>query len=90
MSALLKIVAACGLCIAAVSPAAADYPSRPIRYVTGSGPGNVADVVARAFAEKLALRLRQPVVVENRPGAVGLIALNTVLSAEPCSLRLRR
>ena len=62
---------------------AADYPARPIRYVIGTGLGSISDLAARSFAEKLSLRLRQPVVVETKPGGAGLVGMNAALSAEP-------
>src|ERR1700730_12674472 len=62
---------------------AADYPARPIRYVIGTGLGSVSDLVARSFAEKASQRLRQPVVVETRPGGGGLVGMNAAFAAEP-------
>ncbi|HSV82955.1 MAG TPA: tripartite tricarboxylate transporter substrate binding protein [Ramlibacter sp.] len=78
-----KIISVAALCLTAATVNAADYPTRPIRYVTSGAPGQPQDTAARAFAEKLSKRLGQPVVVENRPGAFGLIALNAALSAPP-------
>jgi tripartite-type tricarboxylate transporter receptor subunit TctC len=56
-----------------------DYPSRTIRIVVGPGP----DIVARVFADVLSKSLGQPVVVEQRPGAGGVIAAQTVSAAPP-------
>ena len=53
--------------------AQADYPSRPITYVVPYPPGGAADVFARQLAQKLGERLKQPVVIDNRPGANGNI-----------------
>ena len=84
--------AACGTVLAALSlaaiaatPAAAqsDYPSRPIQLVVPYGPGGVADVGMRIMAEKLSIRLKQNVVVENRPGAGGIVAAKAVATASP-------
>src|SRR5262249_52098247 len=56
---------------------AQDYPSRPIRVVVGPGP----DIVARLLGPKMTEVLGQPIVVEQRPGAGGVIASQTVSSA---------
>ena len=57
------------------------YPSRPIKLIVGFGAGGVSDVIARLTAEEMGRRLGQPVVVENRPGAGGLIAAQAVKNA---------
>jgi tripartite-type tricarboxylate transporter receptor subunit TctC len=68
--------------VAAV-PARAAYPERPIRLVVPTVPGTVPDVISRLLGERLAAELGQPVVVENRPGAIGTIGLAAVARAEP-------
>ncbi len=73
--------AAAGLC-AAQSPAQT-YPVRPIRLVTSNPPGSGSDVVARVIAPRLSELLGQQVVVDNRPGASGLIAAELVARAAP-------
>jgi tripartite-type tricarboxylate transporter receptor subunit TctC len=67
------------------SPAGAqsDYPNRPIQLVVPYGPGGVADVGMRILADKLSGRLKQQVVVENRPGAGGIIAAKASAIAQP-------
>jgi tripartite-type tricarboxylate transporter receptor subunit TctC len=73
-----------GVMLAALAtPAAAqsDYPNRPIQLVVPYGPGGVADVGMRIMAEKLSTRLKQNVVVENRPGAGGIVAAKAVSSS---------
>jgi len=63
--------------------AQAAFPSRPIRIVIGFPPGGGIDILARLMAPKMSERLIQPVVVENRPGANGLIATQGVAQSEP-------
>jgi len=73
-----------GLMLAAAGPAAADaWPSKPIRLVIPFPPGNSADLVARAMGPLLSQRLGQPVVIENRGGAGGLIGVEAVAKAAP-------
>ena len=62
--------------------AQAGFPSRPVRVVIGFPPGGGIDILARLIAPKMSERLGQPVVVENRPGANGLIATQGVLQAD--------
>lgn len=71
------------LLAASIPGAAADYPARSIRIVVPFGPGGVTDAVARITARALEKSLGQPVVVENKPGAEGAIAANTVKNAPP-------
>jgi len=59
------------------------YPTRPIRLVVGFPPGGSADVIARMIGQPLSDRLRQPVVIENRPGAGSNIATAMVIQAPP-------
>ena len=83
-------LAVIGLAAIAGTPAAAqsDYPNRPIQLVVPYGPGGVADVGMRIMAEKLSVRLKQNVVIENRPGAGGIVAAKAVATA--CARRLQR
>jgi tripartite-type tricarboxylate transporter receptor subunit TctC len=59
------------------------YPQRPIRLIVGFSPGGATDLVGRLVAEKLSERLRQQVVVDNRPGASGIIGARIVASSQP-------
>src|SRR5438105_10488361 len=59
------------------------YPSRPVRIVSASAAGGTSDILARLMGQLLAERLRQPFVIENRPGAGGNIALEVVVRAPP-------
>ena len=67
----------------AASAAAQDYPVKPLRMIVGYSPGGATDVLARLTAQHLGAGLGQNVVVENRPGATGVIALETVMRAPP-------
>jgi tripartite-type tricarboxylate transporter receptor subunit TctC len=79
----LKLAIAAGLPPGASAAWALDYPVRPIRIVVGFPPGGGADLAARLMGQWLSERLRQPVVVENRPGAATNIATETVVRALP-------
>ncbi len=59
------------------------YPTKPIRMFTGSGPGGGADQTSRVIAERLGKVLGQQVIVENRPGAAGMIANRLAADAAP-------
>ena len=72
-----------GLSIAAASAQAQNYPTKPIRFLVGFGPGGPTDVVARVLGNAMSQLLGQPIVVENRPGADSLIATQAVARADP-------
>ena len=65
------------------SAVAQSYPDRPVRLVVGFPPGGSSDTVARVVAQHLSPLLGQPVVVENKPGAGGVIGSDTVAKAAP-------
>jgi tripartite-type tricarboxylate transporter receptor subunit TctC len=60
-----------------------NFPSKPIRIIVPFSVGGVADLTARAVAQKLSEQLGQPVLIENKPGAGGIAAGETVARAEP-------
>jgi len=60
-----------------------DYPNRPVRVFIPYGPGGVADVTMRLLAQKLGEATKQQFVIENRPGAGGLLAVKGVLDSPP-------
>jgi tripartite-type tricarboxylate transporter receptor subunit TctC len=62
---------------------ALDYPARPVRLILQTAPGGTADIVARLIGQWLSERLRQPFVIENRPGASGNIGTEMVVRAAP-------
>jgi tripartite-type tricarboxylate transporter receptor subunit TctC len=69
------------LIVCALPAQAADtYPSRPIRLVVGFGAGGPTDIPARFIADRLGTALGQPVVVENKPAAGGIVATRDVLA----------
>lgn len=67
----------------AATSSAQAYPSKPIRVLVPSPPGSGSDVMTRAVTQKLSERLGQSVVADNRPGAAGAIALDTLANATP-------
>src|SRR4051794_35690513 len=79
----MLIALAIGAASGAPGSAQALYPSRPIRIVVPFGPGGFADITVRLLGQKLAERTGAQVVIENRPGAGGVVAATAVTSAEP-------
>ena len=71
---LAAAVTAAALCAVAFDAAAQAFPSKPIRLLIPASPGGGTDAIARVLAEALGASLKQPVVVENKPGASGIIA----------------
>src|SRR5881227_3643167 len=69
--------------IAQSQPAFSSYPSRPIRFIVPFPPGGGVDIVARAVAEKLSLRLGQPIVIDNKPGAGTTIGTDAAAKSAP-------
>ena len=69
------------LAVSALPSAAQNWPTRPVKVLLPLGPGSGADIGARLIAEKLAAKWSQPVVVENRPGGDGFVAINAFVGA---------
>ena len=74
------VVAAVGLVALACDARAQGFPNRPVRILVGFPAGGPSDIPARLVAEKLQTSLGQPVVVENKTGAAGMIAVNDMLA----------
>lgn len=69
--------------IPSIALASPDYPNRPVRVLIGFPPGQATDVLTRAVASRLASLYNQQFVIENRPGAAGIIASEMATKAEP-------
>src|SRR4029079_13897470 len=69
------------LSIAATPGHAQSWPTQVVKIITPFPPGSGGDITARPFAEKLAKRWGKPVIVENRPGADGILAVTAVLNS---------
>jgi tripartite-type tricarboxylate transporter receptor subunit TctC len=70
------------LSVATVPALAQSWPQRPVKFILSLGPGSGADIGARLYADRLTKLWGQPVVVENRPGGDGVIAINAVIQAK--------
>lgn len=79
----VRFMLAAGLLVAPIMALAQDYPSRPIKVIVPNPAGGVGDISARMIGQKLSERFGQPVVIENQPGAAGIIGVNMVKRAEP-------
>ena len=60
---------------------AVDWPTRPVRFIVTLGAASGVDIGARLFADRLSAQWKQPIVVENRPGGDGILAITSFLSA---------
>ena len=82
-STVLALTAAFALASAANSAFAQAYPSKPITWVVPFTPGGITDSGARVIAKALSERIGQPVIVENRPGAGGVVGTEYVAKSKP-------
>lgn len=78
-----QLVVLAFLAAAAAAASAQNYPVRPVRFLVPFGPGGVGDITARVAAQKMSAALGQQVVIDNRPGAGGIVATELVAKAEP-------
>jgi tripartite-type tricarboxylate transporter receptor subunit TctC len=76
------LIALASICVAS-GAAAQGFPAKPVRVVVGFAPGGAADVLARAVTPRAGELLGQPVVVDNRAGAAGVIAIEHVAKSMP-------
>jgi tripartite-type tricarboxylate transporter receptor subunit TctC len=79
----ILLCALCAALLAAGAQAQAPYPGRTIRVLVPYAPGGLTDVVARLYCEQLRRSLAQAVVVENKPGASGIIAIEEMARSRP-------
>ena len=70
-------------CLAAGASFAQTYPAKPVRIMVGASPGGGTDIIARMLADKFAASMKQPFIVENRPGASNTIAADVTAKAPP-------
>ena len=85
MHPLLRLCAFAALCLAAAAPVAhaADYPTRPVKFVVPYPPAGTTDVLARIVAQWLSEKMGQSFVVENKPGAGNNLGVDFVVNAPP-------
>ncbi|MEG1769709.1 MAG: tripartite tricarboxylate transporter substrate binding protein, partial [Comamonas sp.] len=80
MKRVCVVLLACTLATAAMAEA---WPEKPVRVVVPAPAGSSLDVIARTLGQRLSVRWKQPVVVENKPGAGGMIGMDAVAKARP-------
>ena len=79
----LQFATAIALAAAATIATAQPYPTKPIRFLVPFGPGGVGDITARVVAQRMGASLGQQVIIDNRPGAGGIVASEIVAKAAP-------
>jgi len=82
MKNIARVAAAAALLAASIHAHAQSWPHKPVRMILSLGPGSGADIGARLYADRLTRLWGQPVVVENRPGGDGVIAINALIQAK--------
>lgn len=83
LAALGVIASAPAIAASASGAEGAAYPNRPIRFIVGSPPGGTSDILARLISQPLSEILKQQVVVDNRPGAAGVVGAELTARAVP-------
>ena len=78
----ILLAALAALAFPVLSHAQQSWPQRPVKWIVSLGPGSGADITGRMLADRLAKHWGQPVVVENRPGADAVLAINAVIAAK--------
>jgi tripartite-type tricarboxylate transporter receptor subunit TctC len=78
---VFMLAAALALVASATSSPAQTWPQRPVKFLVTLGPGSGIDIGTRLLADQLSKRWGQPVVVENRPGGDGLVAISAMVAA---------
>ncbi len=83
---LLGFLSISNLCLAqtgASNSTLISYPNKPIKFIIPFSPGSASDILARTLGEKITTNLGQPVLIENKPGAGGVIASSQVAKSDP-------
>ncbi len=83
MKLIFSLLAACLAIAGTPAQAATPYPTRAVRVIVPTGAGAITDILARILADKLSPALGQPIVIENRTGAGGIIGTEIVAKASP-------
>src|SRR5215831_11923203 len=83
MTVLFRLLLCCALVVLTAEGSAQSWPSRPVKLAVPTGPGAATDVMARLLAESVSRTLGQPIIVENMPGASGILAHQSVARATP-------
>jgi len=78
-----KLLSALALVLFAGVAAAQSWPTKPVRIVTAFGAGSASDIVARLLADEMQAAFQQPFIVENKPGASGILAADAAAKAPP-------
>jgi tripartite-type tricarboxylate transporter receptor subunit TctC len=79
----IQILVSLFICFTSPLVFADNYPSKPIKAIVPFAPGSTTDQIGRAFATKMSEALGQPIIIENRPGANGMIGADFVAKAQP-------
>lgn len=82
-SLVMPVFMAAATWLAAAPAHAQPFPAKSVRIIVPAGPGDGADIMARAVGQRLSERWRQPVVIENKPGAGGVLGTEVAVKASP-------